>query len=214
VSPAAAEQSAETTPEHPPFPIPGVPMSCPDEENGVCWCGGPNQQFPCEPCRLKRDANNLDLKAVAEPKLRVPQLRVPHSGARRRSARQGGIAKNLPSRSSEPCTLYPAPCTLFPGPCCRVCNDFEESHSKQDKNCHPKKSDSFTPKAFLPGAAAPTQPPFCNLQPVTCLTGCSLRPRETRYVWCGGERGRYPGSRVAALLLLCRSRGTRRIVIA
>jgi hypothetical protein len=143
---AASNQPADSTPEHPPFPIPGVPMTCPDEENGVCWCGGPNQQFPCEPCRLKRDANNLDLKAVAEPKLRVPQLRVPHSGARRRSARQGGIAKNLPSRSSEPCTLYPAPCTLFPGPCCRVCNDFEESHSNPDKNCHPQKTDSFKQK--------------------------------------------------------------------
>jgi hypothetical protein len=110
----ATEQSVGTTPEHPPFPIPGVPASCPDEENGVCWCGGPDQQFPCEPCRLKRDNNNLDLQAVAEPKLRVPRNRVPHSGARCRSARQGGIAKNLPSRSSEPCTLHPVPCSQDP----------------------------------------------------------------------------------------------------
>jgi hypothetical protein len=116
---AASDPSAEPT--HPPFPIPGVPMTCPDEENGVCWCGGPNQQFPCEPCRLKRDANNLDLKAVAEPRNRVP-----HSGARRRSARQDrapgtlafgrvgverGIARNLMRRFSEPGTLQPVTCS-------------------------------------------------------------------------------------------------------
>jgi hypothetical protein len=133
---AASNQPADSTPEHPPFPIPGVPMTCPDEENGVCWCGGPNQQFPCEPCRLKRDANNLDMQAVAEPKLRVPQLRVPHSGARRRSARQGGIAKNLPSRSSEPCTLHPVPCPLDP-----VVESVTTS-----KNHIPNKIKTVTPK--------------------------------------------------------------------
>jgi hypothetical protein len=131
-SPAAAEQSAETTPEHPPFPIPGVPISCPDEENGVCWCGGPDQQFPCEPCRLKRDNNNLDLQAVAEP-----QPRVPHSGARCRSARQGGIARTCISRFSAPCTLYPAPCSL--DPVVDLVNTVKNLISGQIKTVTPKK---------------------------------------------------------------------------
>jgi hypothetical protein len=109
-SKAAAKEptSDTTTKEPPPFPIPGVPMTCPDEENGVCWCGGPDQQFPCEPCRLKRDTNNLDLKAVAEP-----QPRVPHPGARL-IAQQGGIARTCISRFSAPCTLHPVPCPLDP----------------------------------------------------------------------------------------------------
>ena len=107
---AASEQPAESTPTHPPFPIPGVPMTCPDEENGVCWCGGPDQQFPCEPCRLKRDSNNLDLQAVAEPKTRIPQLRVPHSGARL-FAQQSGIVRNQPAA-----VLKPVPCHLYPVP--------------------------------------------------------------------------------------------------
>jgi hypothetical protein len=122
----------KTTPEHPPFPIPGVPMTCPDEENGVCWCGGPNQQFPCEPCRLKRDNNNLDLQAVAEPKLRVP-----HSGARCRSARQGGIARTCISRFSAPCTLYPAPCSL--DPVVDLVNTVKNLISGQIKTVTPKK---------------------------------------------------------------------------
>ena len=111
-SKAAAKQppSDTTAKEPPPFPIPGVPISWPDEENGVCWCGGPDQQFPCEPCRLKRDSNNLDLQAVAEPKTRIPQLRVPHSGARL-FAQQSGIVRNQPAA-----VLKPVPCHLYPVP--------------------------------------------------------------------------------------------------
>jgi hypothetical protein len=112
-SKAAAKEptSDTTTKEPPPFPIPGVPMTCPDEENGVCWCGGPDQQFPCEPCRLKRDANNLDLKAVAEPKLRVSKTRLPHPFSSRCSTRKGGIPQLPPCRLSETCTLPPVPCS-------------------------------------------------------------------------------------------------------
>jgi hypothetical protein len=112
-SKAAAKQppSDTTAKEPPPFPIPGVPISWPDEENGVCWCGGPDQQFPCEPCRLKRDANNLDLKAVAEPKLRVPKTRLPHPFSSRCSTRKGGIPQLPPCRLSETCTLPPVPCS-------------------------------------------------------------------------------------------------------
>jgi hypothetical protein len=98
--------SSESTPEHPPFPIPGVPMTCPDEENGVCWCGGPNQQFPCEPCRLKRDANNgsggLDLKATAE---RCPNPGAPHLDSERwvaRKARRSSIRCPLTADPSSP----------------------------------------------------------------------------------------------------------------
>jgi hypothetical protein len=95
---AASDPSTatESEPTHPPFPTPGVPMTCPDEEDGVCWCGGPNQQFPCEPCRLKRDANNgsrgLDLKATADP--------CPNPGARK--ARRSSIRCPLTADPSSP----------------------------------------------------------------------------------------------------------------
>jgi hypothetical protein len=61
---------------------------------------------------------------------------VPHSGARCRSARQGGIAKNLPSRSSEPCTLHPVPCSQDP-----VVESVTTS-----KNHIPNKIKTVTPK--------------------------------------------------------------------
>ncbi len=43
------------------------------DENGECWCGGPNQMFPCHVCRAKKEPG-LDLKATADPKGNMQKL--------------------------------------------------------------------------------------------------------------------------------------------
>ena len=199
----ADNQSKTAAKEPPPFPIPGVPISCPDEENGVCWCGGPNQQFPCEPCRLKRDNNTFDLNAVGD---QARKTRVPHPGARL-FAQQGGKAWNSPSRSSETCNLQP----VTSSPVVDLVNTT--------KNHIPNKIKTVTPKKVTVSRKKPSSV-TCNLQPVTCPTGCSLRrpsaPRETlpagyRPSQCASSAScPLSASRGACVSAKCRRRSTSR----
>jgi hypothetical protein len=98
-SPASPSEAPES------FLVPPEPDV---DENGQCWCGGPDQQFPCHLCRAKKEAapsagetNNpgLDLKACTE-------LRVPHPGRACSSREKGGHrAKRDPVR--HPCPMPP-----------------------------------------------------------------------------------------------------------